>query len=415
MPDAEVAQSDAMVAPVAALSAASGVEETRKFKVLADGLSATLSLDAKWLARPFSQAVVRTVVAKLNKRADVEAVSAEYLESVEVDGVAVECDASTLACDVVPAGTSQVTLTFGSAPPSQLKFVVHSSRLEFTITLDAKFMRKSFVDAVVRPFVVMANKRSHVTLDAEGCVEAWVDGVKPRGGFRSERLKPAYAFVGRAPRHVELFFSYDAVERASKPARPHSSLRFKVYVPPAGELHQKTTELVLDHQELNWAEAEELADALAKAGTLTALKRLYLQHNDLRDEGAAAIGAVATGQAMPALHRLHLGHNRIGDKGAAALAAGLHPSPKLDQLCLEHNWIGDVGALALATAIEGKTLTVGFLDLHANPAVTPAAGARLRALKRDTFVALEEKDATDRTPLFDQTEPVPMHAGFPSK
>ena len=60
----------------------------RKVKVQVDGetFSATLTLDEKWLSKPFVQTVVKPVVLKLNKRPDVENVSAEYLVRVEIDG-----------------------------------------------------------------------------------------------------------------------------------------------------------------------------------------------------------------------------------------------------------------------------------------------------------------------------------------
>ena len=115
----------------------------RKFKVVSDGYSATISLDASWQAKPFMLGVVKPLVIKLNKRQDKEAVSGERLERIEVDGVDVPLGFITKtrsAAEVVPADAAQVELFFGLAPPDVLKFKVKDGgslreTVEFTITL----------------------------------------------------------------------------------------------------------------------------------------------------------------------------------------------------------------------------------------------------------------------------------------
>jgi len=294
---------------------------------------------------------------------------------------------------------------------------VHSGAVEFTITLDARFMRKSFVDAVVKPFVTLYNRRANLTTTWEECIEAHIDGVKREGSFRSESQKSAYHFLGRHPAHVELFFSWEAVAEAAKKRPPHQGLRFKVAMPSGADLEQKEKELVFDHRELNAADAQELARQLEEASPLKVLRRLYLTHNDIRDAGVAALARVLTREQAPELKRLHLGHNRISNEGALALATHLNPSPNLDQLFLDHNWIGEAGALALAMALEAETLVVAQLQLHANPGITPAACTRLHAVP-DCNVVIDEnaKELVEKQkPLFDQCEPVPLHAGFPGK
>ena len=74
-------------------------------------------------------------------------------------------------------------LFFGIAPPPQLKFKVKSASIEFTITLDQKFMKKSFYDAVVVPFVTMYNKRATVPFEAENIVQVHIDGVNKSGSL----------------------------------------------------------------------------------------------------------------------------------------------------------------------------------------------------------------------------------------
>ena len=94
--------------------------QPRKFKVVSDGFSATISLDEAWQAKPFVQGVVKPLVIKLNRRTDKEPVSAERLERVEVDGVDVALGFITKtrsAAEVVPATAQVVELFFGLAPP----------------------------------------------------------------------------------------------------------------------------------------------------------------------------------------------------------------------------------------------------------------------------------------------------------
>lgn len=183
--------------------------EQQKFKVICGEYSATITLNAQWLARPFLTAVVKPLVLKLNKRADKEPVKAECLERVEVDGEEVALpDAATSAAALVGPAASRVELFFGLAPPLELKFVVHCQSIDCTITLDAKFMRKSFVDAVVKPFTTLYNKRTNrAPVAAEDLVEVLIDGAKPSVSPGSLTRTTAFDFLGRNPSHVELFFS----------------------------------------------------------------------------------------------------------------------------------------------------------------------------------------------------------------
>ena len=141
--------------------------EQLKFKVKCEEFSATTSLDSAWQARPFLTGVVKPVVNKLNKRPDKEPVAAELLERVEVDGREVDISAylkTVTAAEVVPPGTERVELFFGIAPPKELKFTVRaggSSDVEFKITLNEKFLAKTFFDAVIVPFVKLFNNRVH--------------------------------------------------------------------------------------------------------------------------------------------------------------------------------------------------------------------------------------------------------------
>jgi hypothetical protein len=380
-----------MPADEARAVATPATSEQRSFKVVvhggADGsLSATLSLDAIWLARPFAQSVVKPVVLKLNrKRVGHAPVSAEQVEAVLLDGVAASngVPASQLlaaaARDVVPSGTQSVELRFGEGPPTQLKFAVRSGAIGFTITLDERFLRKRFVDAVIKPFVTMYNRREvHNPIALEELVEVRVNGEKAAGELRASVHQDALTFLGRHPSHVELFFSMESLQAAQR--KPHNSLRFKVYVPSAAELH-KNGELVLDHNDINSTEAEDLAAQMVSAAPMKELKYVYLGHNDLRDAGVAAISKALTRKICPVLRKVSLSHNRITNEGVKALLHGLahatSQTPELKLLALDENWIGDEGAAALSAAVDEGTLKLDECNLAANHAISASLRARL--------------------------------------
>ena len=405
-------------------------EPPRKFKVVSDGFSATISLDTAWQAKPFLQGVVKPLVLKLNKRKDAEPVAAELLERVEVDGVDVVLGfitKSRTAAEVVPKGAEKVELFFGMAPPPELKFKVKSSGIEFTITLDAKFMRKTFYDAVVVPFVTMYNRRTHIPVEAGKIVQVHIDGSKKSGAMGKELNKTALTFLGRHPGLVELFFSWEAVEQASKKASTeYSRLGFKVAIQNAGEF-QKQGELEYDHCELNAADGVELGRKMNEFGPLKKLKcavqgypsntpllpllplpprhclsclsslphatrasappllgrYIFLAHNALSDAGIAGLALALTRTNTPILKKLHLSHNRITNAGVKAFSevfdAKSHVSPDLQQLDFEDNYIGDEGCDALAAAIGSGNLIAKELWLHGNTAVTPTKRGALKA------------------------------------
>ena len=361
----------------------------RKFKVISDGYSATISLDEAWQAKPFLQGVVKPLVIKLNRRADKEPVSAERLERVEVDGVDVAIGFITKtrsAAEVVPASAQAVELFFGLAPPEVLKFKVKnggasSGAVEFTITLDKKFMQKTFFDAVVVPYVTMANKRILQPYDAQGIVEVHVDGQKQGGSLATGLKKTALAFLGRHPGVVELFFSWEAVERQSK-GKEYSRLQFKVACSDAAEM-QKANELEYDHSELNGADGVELGKKLLSVGPLKKLKYLFLSHNELGDHGIIGLAQGLTKTNCPILKKLHLSHNRISSVGIKGFAETFdsekHVCPDLAQLDLEDNYLTDDGCTALALAIAHGHLVAHELWLAGNPAITPGKRGAMKS------------------------------------
>jgi hypothetical protein len=423
-----------------------------KFKVVTpDGYSATTTLDEKWQAKPFLTAVIKPVVLKLNKRADKEPVAAELLEKVEIDGEEtadyLDFSKATVSSLVKP-NTSQVCLTFGIAPPKELKFAVRmaaSTENVFTITLDSKFMKKSFHDAVIVPFVHYYNKRVHLPVEPAQCVQVLVDGQKITGSQGAAvHKKTAFQLLGRAPATVELFFSWEAVSHHEKVAsgrakknEGYSRLEFKI---PVANSANVISEKVLNysHSELNEADGIALGKKLLEYGGmhtglekgLAKLKHLYLEHNRIGDGGAASVAKALNRSTTPNLRRIVMRNNRIGVQGCIGMAAAwgcaaveASPgdgndgggdggaadaavadgtttaitardkksrqvgdsvrSPALDLLSLEENWINSEGALALGRAFKAGALTVREVRLYGNNAITP--GAR-ESLKQPEYV-----------------------------
>ncbi len=224
-----------------------------KFKVSCDGYSLTIGpLDAKWQAKPFASAVLKPFISKFNARPDKVNVVLDCLQKVVIDGEPLatpSTEPSTLVSDVVKPGASLIELSFGPAPPDSLRFTVHSghgeSVIELKITLDRRFLRKSFADAVVAPFVQMYNRRVHTPVTPAQLVEFHVDGVKPSGSCGALKAREALSVLGHHPAQVRLFFSWDDVAQAGK-RDTSSRFRFNVRA-DAAEL-QKARELEWDHK-----------------------------------------------------------------------------------------------------------------------------------------------------------------------
>jgi len=299
---------------------------------------------------------------------------------------------------VVPIGVEVVTLSFGRAPPDFLKFSVTSgSDSSFTITLDQKFMRKTFMDAVVVPFVTMHNRRHPGgQLEAQQLVEVHLDGQKVGGHLPTQVKKTAFAFLGHHPAVCELFFSWAAVKAKEK--LPHQGLRFKIWVGSAGEW-QKEKDFEWDHKELNSADGVELGRQLQSLGPFKDLKRLYLGHNTLGDVGVAAIMPHLNRKHTPSLIRLQLSKNRIGNAGVKAICDAWDPSPNLHLLTLDENWIGDEGARLLLEAAKSDMLLAQECHLFLNPGISNELKALLKEVNK----------AGDRKCLFNFNEPDTGH------
>ena len=103
-----------------------------------------------------------------------------------------------------------------------------------------------------------------------------------------------------------------------------------------------------------------------------------------RGEGGVGLTALASAlRQLPKLERLFLNDNQIGDQGLASLlappTAGVLTS--LKDLSLQNNQITDEGCAALASALRNGALPVlKTLDLGGNPASIEARTAVQSAL-----------------------------------
>ena len=131
----------------------------------------------------------------------------------------------------------------------------------------------------------------------------------------------------------------------------------------------RRTWLDLSSRLLSAKGAAVLAQALL-VGALPMLKQLWLDDNQIGDEGCKALaehlptslemlwlsenqigdeGCMALAEHLPtSLKELWLGDNQIGDEGCKALAEHLPTCTSLKELWLDRNQIGDEGCKALA-------------------------------------------------------------------
>ena len=357
--------------------------EPRKFKVACEGQLATLTLDAAWLARPFMKGVVENMA----RRCGIKGISdlSAILQSVEIDGTEVadlEAVKAATAADVVPEGAQTVRLRFGAPPPQEIKFKVHSPlNPSFTITLNRKFMQRSFFDAVVVPYVAFHNKRrgeGDQVLDADSLVTFKVDGALPPGDDAPSvaRSASALSLLGPHPAHSELFFSPGSVSLSSQLMPPE--LHCKVYVGTAAEMQQQK-EYSWDFKGLHANDGICFARHIQLAAPLGELKRLYLSHNELADAGLEGLARALNLTTTPALKRLFLSHNRISDVGLRSIAKIWSPGvmPQLEMLALDENWITSQGAQVLLEMAESGALIANETRLHGNTGISPDARARM--------------------------------------
>jgi Ran GTPase-activating protein (RanGAP) involved in mRNA processing and transport len=97
--------------------------------------------------------------------------------------------------------------------------------------------------------------------------------------------------------------------------------------------------------------------------TSTALASIYLDSNDIYEQGALAISEAL--KVNSSLTLLSLGGNFLHDTGACSIAEALKVNSSLTFLSLENNGIHDDGAFEIADAFK-ENLSLTALHLHCN-------------------------------------------------
>jgi hypothetical protein len=113
------------------------------------------------------------------------------------------------------------------------------------------------------------------------------------------------------------------------------------------------------------------------------LKELYLNDNEIGDDGVEALAASVKNHES--LSVIDLSGNKMSDKGAAALASAIPNSHELDSLMLSRNSINDEGAAALASLLEHNP-TICRVQLQGNNISDKGVAALAQALKANKSV-----------------------------
>ena len=108
--------------------------------------------------------------------------------------------------------------------------------------------------------------------------------------------------------------------------------------PPLASLCSSLCVLGLSANQLGDHAAVALAEAIRSGGARSAVRKIFLNSNQVCCAGAEAFGALLRSEAACSLRRVGLAHNRIEERGAAALAAGARAAATtLERICLFGN------------------------------------------------------------------------------
>ena len=303
------------------------------------GVRLKVTLDAKWQAKSVQGSCVVPFVKSFNKKRPDDAVADDRLLGVLADDVS-WLDASQ-PVSVLPAGTAELELFFGS----KAQLAPRSCRISFAdvvlkIEIEPKWLRKSFLQAVVHPFVLAYNKKLVPTpLHLDAFAGAQIDGdalsIK-------EAARPAGLVLPIGVKDVDLAFdgAEDGTAATARPtvaedprveaARQAERLKhlWQRVNSSAEKLAQMPTVRWSNHR-LGPADGATVGAALRAAALIGCegsfgdglgnLLTLNLECNDLRDEGVAALAPALHRDVMVTLRDLYLMENRIDDRGVASL------------------------------------------------------------------------------------------------
>eukprot|EP00984_Skeletonema_dohrnii_P009307 scaffold3549_cov110-Skeletonema_dohrnii-CCMP3373.AAC.9 len=153
-------------------------------------------------------------------------------------------------------------------------------------------------------------------------------------------------------------------------------------------LGQQSSLKCLNFEEINLGDEVfvEIATALSAQPQI---EELNLNTSNIGRNGCVALGNALDGMRNPNLATLYLDHNDIDDEGLHALVGGLINCHNLTKLCLSGNWmITEAGLRSLSTLFQSDHCRLECLDLEQTNidndgvAVLVAGLARLPTLKK---------------------------------
>lgn len=355
-----------------------------------------ISLSEAWRRKPFDAAVVGPFVKSVNQKAAASAdgpssklLAAESLERVLVDGTDLSIERATApVASVLVAQPTCVHLVFGRLPLQTRQFFVRCAEVELKITLDAKWQKRTFRDAVVSPFLKSYNARAELPVTAAMLTavrfdgeQTMVDAGQPVMRVLPEQLTTVELFFGAAPTAAEeqaRFWRKVGLAPRMACGSPRADVRDQLRELHAIEWH---------HRRLFACDGGMIARLLGAAQPLRRCERIDLNSNELGCDGVAALAGALTQAAVPALTHLFLHHNRIADRGALALAHAR--LPRLRVLMLQHNEIGDAGLDAFGELLgvedDERTFYAKSIQLMANRHTAEARG-RLQEVCLQAFI-----------------------------
>jgi hypothetical protein len=422
------------------------------FSVKHAGLSLKITLDAKWQKKSLLVSVVAPFIKSFNKkRPEYDALHEDGLAGILADG-ATWLDPMRHAADAVPPQTAAVELHFEPrASMDGRPCRVGCGETELKIELDRKWLRQSFQNAVIGPFVTTYNKRNAsplvpAALDVAALSALSIDDGAPLTEELGALLaKPAALVLPMGTKRVDLAFG--AVGSASLVAQPGApsvvtgaggggagggaggGVGVGLPPPTPRQLAERlaafwprvrtTAEALAASREAAWtnfrlgpSDGATVGAALLAASRVRCagswdgegcgnLLTLSLQDNDLRCDGLIGLvdSKALSRDVMCSLRDLFLQTNRIGDRGVEALFTRAN-LPELKKIQLQDNSVGEAGAKAIDRALRSSTFKCRHLNLLENrfaPDGEAAEALRATSLTKYCELRLPPKPA-DRVP-----------------
>ena len=167
------------------------------------------------------------------------------------------------------------------------------------------------------------------------------------------------------------------------------------------ETPSKLVKLDLRYNDIGSAGMEEISAALKNNTETNVLQYLYLEGNNIGDEGCAALSDFLSSQPASAednddgensscctIQEIYLGANKISPLGAESIASVLRVNKTISKIYLEGNALGAQGAAAFCNVLEELQGDTGLKHLYVdNNNIGKELSNRLaKALRSDTVI-----------------------------